>query len=82
MALQLKSIDQPHGHTAHIPDPGPNAGLFLLLTFMAALTVMVGAIAILALANTWWVLVVAFGVDLVVTAIVLASIMWIMSDGG
>ncbi|MGI8844816.1 MAG: hypothetical protein ACR2HC_01335 [Thermoleophilaceae bacterium] len=82
MAVQLKPIDRPYGHTTHIPEPGPNAGLYLSLTFMAALAVMVGATAIVAVADTWWVLVVAFCVDLAVTAVVLAAIMWIMSDGG
>lgn len=71
----------PRDHRLHVPEPGPNAGLCLLLIFLAAIAVMVGAIAVLALVDAWWVLVAAFCLDLVMTMVVLASILWITGDG-
>ena len=42
---------------------------------------MVGAIAVLAVVDAWWVLVAAFCLDLAATMVVLASTLWITGDG-
>lgn len=76
-----RSASIPRAHKIHVPEPGLNAGLWLFLVFVAALTVMVVAVAVLAVVDASWILVPVFCLDLAVTAIVLASIMWIMRDG-
>ncbi len=45
-------------------------GLAMLVTFTAAALIVTGAVAMLALIDTWWVLGLAFGVHLLMTAAV------------
>lgn len=67
-------------HKVRVPEPGPDAGSWLFFIFMAALVVMVGAIALLAAVDAWWILVAVVGLDLILTFIVLATIVWVLGD--
>lgn len=51
-----------------------SAGLGLFVIFVMAILIVTGAVALLALVNSWWVLGAVFAVHLGVTAIVTAAI--------
>lgn len=56
------------------------AGLAMFVIFTAAVLIVTGTVAIVALVNTWWILGVAFAVHLVMTGTVLITIVSVM-DG-
>jgi len=51
-----------------------------MLVFMAALTVMVAAVAVLAVVDAWWVLVPVMCLDLAATFVVLGSVARLLHD--
>jgi hypothetical protein len=57
-------------------------GIELLLAFVVAALVMVIAVAILAVAGRWWVLVPVMLVDFAATLAVIATIVHLLRDGG
>lgn len=56
-------------------------GLILLLTFTAAMLVMVGLATLAAVVDRMWILIPVMAVDLMVTVAVIASIAWLLSNG-
>ena len=57
-------------------------GIELLLAFVVAALVMVGAVAILAVVGSWWALAPVMLVDFAATFAVIASIVHLLRDGG
>lgn len=60
----------------------PDRGSGLLVAFLAATLVMVVAIAVVGLVDTWWVLAPIMLIDLAVTFGVLAGISRLLADDG
>lgn len=58
------------------------SGLTMFLIFTAAVLVVTGAVALVALVGGWWILGAAFAIHLVVTTAVVATIARVMSDRG
>lgn len=54
-------------------------GLAMFLIFTAAVLIVTGAVAIVALVGSWWILGVAFAVHVLMTAVVIATIWAVMS---
>jgi hypothetical protein len=74
---------QPHpSHDQATPPPstddGPAAAM-LLTVFIAASIMVVNLVAMIAVVRTWWMFGVTFAVEVVVTAIVIGTIMRVMS---
>jgi hypothetical protein len=68
----------PHAQSsAAVDDSG--AGLAMFLIFTAAVLIVTGAVAVVALVGTWWMLGVAFAVDLAMTTIVVLTIVAVMA---
>jgi hypothetical protein len=65
------------------PTPGAvrDPGVVLLLVFLGAVLVMVGAVTVAAIVSRWWILVPVMCVHFAATFAVLASIMWLLGDG-
>jgi membrane protein implicated in regulation of membrane protease activity len=57
------------------------SGLVMLVVFAAAALVVTGAVAILALAGSWWMPAAAFGVHVVMTSVVTASVFNALNGG-
>jgi hypothetical protein len=51
-------------------DDDSGMGLAMFVSFIAACLIVTGAVAMLALINTWWVLGLAFGIHVIMTTIV------------
>jgi len=66
-----------------LPAAGDDSGqgLALIVLFTAAVLVVTGAVAFLALATSWWVLGVVFAVHVLVTVIVGTAIFTVMATG-
>jgi hypothetical protein len=56
-------------------------GLAMFVTFTAAILIVTGAVAMLALTSTWWVLGLAFGIHVLMTAAV-SFVVFSALDGG
>ncbi len=56
------------------------SGLAMFLIFTAAVLIVTGAVALLAVVGTWWMLGVTFAIDLSMTTIVVLTIVFVM-DG-
>jgi membrane protein implicated in regulation of membrane protease activity len=54
-------------------------GLAMFLIFAAAALIVTGAVALLALVGSWWMLSVAFAVDVAITAVVTLTIVGAMN---
>ena len=66
----------------HFPEPAPvDRGLGLLFRFVAGIAVMVADVLAVGAIGRSWVLIPAFAVLLVTTAVVFAGIMRLLSDG-
>jgi hypothetical protein len=59
----------------------PDRGIPLFLLFFAAVLVMVLAIWLTGAVDRWWILIVAIGIDCVVTFAVLAAVVRLLGDG-
>jgi len=55
-------------------------GIPLFLLFFCATLIMVGAVWLLGAVDRWWILVVAVGIDLVVTCVVLGDVIRLLGD--
>jgi hypothetical protein len=68
----------------HPPESSADAdrdpGLLLLLGFIVAILVMVGAVAVVAVASRWWVLLAAMLVDVAATFSILAALTRLLRD--
>lgn len=62
-----------------IDDSGQGQALFVL--FVMAVLFVTGAVALLALVTSWWLLGLAFGVHVLVTTIVSAAVFTVLSSG-
>ncbi len=70
---------QPYTQTsAAVDDTG--SGLAMFLIFTAAVLIVTGAVALLALVGAWWMLGVTFAIDLSMTTIVVLTVVFVM-DG-
>jgi hypothetical protein len=58
-----------------------SSGLALFVLFTMAVLVVTGAVALLALLNSWWVLGLAFGVHVLLTIVVGSSVFAVLSNG-
>ncbi len=58
------------------------SGLAMFLIFTAAVLIVTGAVALVALVGGWWILGVAFAIHLLATTVVVATIASVMSDRG
>ena len=56
-------------------------GLVLFFTFVTAILVMVLAVWLAAAVGQWWILILVFAVDLIVTAAVMGVVIWMLGDG-
>lgn len=56
-------------------------GLLLFVVFAVACLTVTGAVAMLALMDTWWVLGFAFGIDLVMTVVVWFTVLNALDSG-
>ncbi len=65
--------------SAPLDDSG--SGLAMFVIFTAAVLIITGAVAVVALVGTWWTLGVAFATHIVMTIIVMATI-WSVMKGG
>ena len=63
---------------APLDDSG--SGLTMFLIFTAAVLIITGAVALMALVGTWWTLGVAFATHIVMTIIVMGTIWTVMKD--
>jgi hypothetical protein len=68
----------PHAQSSAAADDS-GAGLAMFLIFTAAVLIVTGAVAVVALVGTWWMLGVAFAVDLAMTTIVVLTIVAVMA---
>jgi hypothetical protein len=55
-------------------------GIPLFLLFFSATLIMVGAVWLLGAVDRWWILIVAIGIDLVVTCVVLGDVIRLLGD--
>ena len=55
------------------------AGLLMFFVFIAAVLTSTGAVALIALAGTWWVLGLSFAIHAVMTALVVLTIVHVMA---
>lgn len=70
---------QPHPQpVAALDDSG--AGLAMFVIFTAAVLIVTGAVALVALVGTWWILGAAFAIHVIMTTVVVATILYVM-DG-
>lgn len=75
------AVRQPHTVRTQRSASAPrDQGTWLMLVFMAALTVMVAAVAVLAVVDAWWVLVPVMCLDLAATFVVLGSVARLLHD--
>ncbi len=58
------------------------AGLAMFVIFTTAVLIVTGAVAIVAIVNTWWVLGVAFAIHVLMTTVVVATIVSVMNGRG
>src|SRR5690349_11308800 len=70
------------GRTSATSREPPEAGLGVLLVFVTAALVMVGAVVVAGVVDRMWVLVPVMCVDLVATFAVLASVAWLLGGDG
>jgi hypothetical protein len=63
-------------------DEQRDAGLNVLLAFLAAALVMVGAVALVAVVGRWWVLLPVMCIDVAAASGVLACVAWLLRDDG
>jgi membrane protein implicated in regulation of membrane protease activity len=54
-------------------------GLAMLVIFTAAVLIVTGAVALVALIDTWWILGVAFAIHVLMTTVVMATIVSVMN---
>ncbi len=62
-----------------LDDSGQGLALFVL--FVIAVMFVTGAVALLALVTTWWVLGLAFGIHVLVTAVVSTAVFTVLGSG-
>lgn len=55
------------------------AGLAMFVIFTTGVLIVTGAVAIVAIVNTWWVLGVAFAIHVIMTTVVVATIVFVMN---
>lgn len=55
------------------------AGLAMFVIFTTAVLIVTGAVAIVALVNTWWILGAAFAIHVIMTTVVVATIVSVMN---
>lgn len=55
------------------------AGLAMFVIFTAAVLIVTGAVALVALVDTWWILGVAFAIHVLMTIVVMATIVSVMN---
>jgi hypothetical protein len=87
LARRLRPSHDPAPHrtlaSAQLASPdelaGSNGGL-LLLTFLAAILTVVGAVWLAAAVNQWWILIPVMAVDLLAATAVIASLFRLLSD--
>lgn len=63
--------------SAALDDSGDGLALFVI--FIAAVLIVTGAVAIVALVNAWWFLGVAFAIHVLMTTVVVATIISVMN---
>jgi hypothetical protein len=75
------------GMTGSDPHPGPagpdddaGGGLLMLFVFVTAVLTSTGAVALIALAGTWWMLGVGFAIHVAMTAAVVLTIVYVMAS--
>jgi membrane protein implicated in regulation of membrane protease activity len=56
-------------------------GVVMFVTFTVACLIVTGAVAMLALIDTWWVLGLAFGIHVIMTAVVGVTVLTALDDG-
>lgn len=61
-------------------DDDSSAGLAMFLIFCSAVLFVTGGVAVVALVGTWWMLGLAFGIHVLMTAVVVLTIVLVM-DG-
>lgn len=66
--------------TSHALRDDRGTGLAMFVIFTAACLIVTGAVAMLALINTWWVLGLAFGIHVIMTACVGFAVFNALSD--
>ena len=66
-------------HAGAVSDDS-RAGLAMFLIFTAAVLIVTGAVALVALVGGWWMLAVAFAIHVLMTTLVVATIAFVM-DG-
>ena len=62
------------------PDDDAGGGLLMLFVFIAAVLTSTGAVALIALAGTWWMLGVGFAIHVAMTAAVVLTIVYVMAS--
>ncbi len=62
-----------------LDDSGQGLALFVL--FVMAVLFVTGAVALLALVTTWWVLGLAFGIHVLITAVVSGAVFTVLGSG-
>ena len=67
--------------TTLAPGDDRGTGLAMFLIFATAVLIVTGAVAILALINTWWVLGLAFGIHVLMTTVVSFVVFSALSPG-
>jgi membrane protein implicated in regulation of membrane protease activity len=64
----------PHNSQTSVAPDDSGAGLVMFVIFTAAALVVTGAVALVALVDTWWILGVAFTIHVLMTIVVVATI--------
>jgi membrane protein implicated in regulation of membrane protease activity len=71
--------DLQHDSQASVALDDSGAGLAMFVIFTTAVLIVTGAVAIVALVNTWWILGVAFAIHVLMTTVVVAAIVSVMN---
>ncbi len=71
--------DPQHNSQASVALDDSRAGLAMLAIFTTAVLIVTGAVAIVAIVDTWWILGVAFAIHVLMTTVVVATIVSVMN---
>ena len=66
--------DRQHDSQASVPLDDSGAGLAMFVIFVSAVLIVTGAVALVALVDAWWMVGVGFGIHVLMTTVVVASI--------
>jgi fatty acid desaturase len=76
----MMNAPSPQGRSAAFVDDSRD-GLIMFFVFTAAVVIVTGAVALLAVVGTWWMRAVAFAVHVAMTMVVVLTIGHVMTNG-